>query len=208
MSNGCRFIATQSDLPHQSLISHLGFEPQACLGGSRESLASRRCVLRQRVRDGLEDRQLEPRGRAPTCGSPSTISSAHCLYHQCGLVHVIQTRGSSPRRHGHHGVQFHHSRRGIIPLTAPWRADLSHLWRNPNGLCRECKSRFQPARSCAEEVFRICLGCKVQLDSQSLKYSYQINHSDAGVGTMMFQNDSISRPHNWIAMALRCLLVD
>ena len=47
-------------------------------------------------------RLTDPRSRAvgpPTCGSPSTISSAHYLYHQRGLVHVIQTRGSSRRRH-------------------------------------------------------------------------------------------------------------
>jgi AraC-like DNA-binding protein len=40
-------------LPRQPLISHLGFEPQACLRGRGDTLAAR--VLRQLVLDGIED---------------------------------------------------------------------------------------------------------------------------------------------------------
>jgi AraC-like DNA-binding protein len=40
-------------LPRQSLISHLGFEPQACLCGRGGTLAAR--VLRQLVLDGIGD---------------------------------------------------------------------------------------------------------------------------------------------------------
>ena len=40
-------------LPRQSFVSHLGFEPQACLRGRGDTLAAR--VLRQLVLDGIED---------------------------------------------------------------------------------------------------------------------------------------------------------
>jgi AraC-like DNA-binding protein len=42
-------------LPRQSLIAHLGFEPQACLRGRGDALAAR--VLRQLVLDGIEDEE-------------------------------------------------------------------------------------------------------------------------------------------------------
>jgi AraC-like DNA-binding protein len=42
-------------LPRQSLISHLGFEPQTCLYGHGGTLTAR--VLRQLVLDGIDDRE-------------------------------------------------------------------------------------------------------------------------------------------------------
>ena len=48
--NGAQWLAIY--LPRQSLISHLGFEPQACLCGRGETLAAR--VLRQLVLEGIE----------------------------------------------------------------------------------------------------------------------------------------------------------
>lgn len=48
--NGAQWLSIY--LPRQSLISHLGFEPQACLCGRGETLAAR--VLRQLVLEGIE----------------------------------------------------------------------------------------------------------------------------------------------------------
>jgi len=49
--NGSQWLSIY--LPRQSLISHLGFEPQACLYGRGGTLAAR--VLRQLVLDGIGD---------------------------------------------------------------------------------------------------------------------------------------------------------
>jgi AraC-like DNA-binding protein len=49
--NGARWLSIY--LPRQSVISHLGFEPQGCLCGRGETLAAR--VLRQLVLESLED---------------------------------------------------------------------------------------------------------------------------------------------------------
>jgi AraC-like DNA-binding protein len=49
--NGAQWLSIY--LPRQSLVSHLEFEPQACLCGRSERLAAR--VLRQLVLDGIED---------------------------------------------------------------------------------------------------------------------------------------------------------
>ena len=49
--NGAQWLSIY--LPRQSLISHLGFEPQACLYGGGGTLAAR--VLRQLVLDGIGD---------------------------------------------------------------------------------------------------------------------------------------------------------
>jgi AraC family transcriptional regulator, positive regulator of tynA and feaB len=51
--NGAQWLSIY--LPRQSLISHLGFEPQACLYGGGGTLAAR--VLRQLVLDGIEDEE-------------------------------------------------------------------------------------------------------------------------------------------------------
>jgi AraC family transcriptional regulator, positive regulator of tynA and feaB len=51
--NGAQWLSIY--LPRQSLISHLGFEPQACLYGHGGTLAAR--VLRQLVLDGIEDEE-------------------------------------------------------------------------------------------------------------------------------------------------------
>ena len=50
-------------LPRQSLISHLGFEPQTCLCGRGETLAAR--VLRQYVLEGIKDEESAAAGSAP-----------------------------------------------------------------------------------------------------------------------------------------------
>jgi AraC-like DNA-binding protein len=49
--NGAQWLSIY--LPHRSVISHLGFEPRACLCGHGETLAAR--VLRQLVLEGIED---------------------------------------------------------------------------------------------------------------------------------------------------------
>ena len=51
--NGAQWLSIY--LQRQSLIPHLGFEPQACLRGSGETLAAR--VLRQLVLDGIGDEE-------------------------------------------------------------------------------------------------------------------------------------------------------
>ena len=51
--NGSQWLSIY--LPRQSLISHLGFEPQACLYGRGGTLAAR--VLRQLVLDGIGDEE-------------------------------------------------------------------------------------------------------------------------------------------------------
>jgi AraC-like DNA-binding protein len=51
--NGSQWLSIY--LPRQSLVSHLGFEPQACLYGSGGTLAAR--VLRQLVLDGIGDEE-------------------------------------------------------------------------------------------------------------------------------------------------------
>jgi AraC-like DNA-binding protein len=50
-------------LPRQSVISHLGFEPKACLCGRGETLAAR--VLRQYVLEGIKDEESAAAGSAP-----------------------------------------------------------------------------------------------------------------------------------------------
>jgi AraC-like DNA-binding protein len=50
-------------LPRQSVISHLGFEPQACLCGRGETLAAR--VLRQLVLEGIEDEEFTAARSSP-----------------------------------------------------------------------------------------------------------------------------------------------
>jgi AraC-like DNA-binding protein len=51
--NGAQWLSLY--LPRQSLICHLGFEPQACLYGRGGTLAAR--VLREIVLDGIEDEE-------------------------------------------------------------------------------------------------------------------------------------------------------
>jgi AraC-like DNA-binding protein len=51
--NGAQWLSIY--LPRQSLISHLGFEPQACLYGRSGALAA--CVLRKLVLEGIEDEE-------------------------------------------------------------------------------------------------------------------------------------------------------
>jgi AraC family transcriptional activator of tynA and feaB len=51
--NGSQWLSIY--LPRQSLISHLGFEPQACLYGRGGTVAAR--VLRQLVLDGIGDEE-------------------------------------------------------------------------------------------------------------------------------------------------------
>ena len=85
--NGSQWLSIY--LPRQSLISHLGFEPQACLYGRGGTVAAR--SLRQLVLESIGD-ENSTTGPAPTCGSPSTISLAHYLRRPTrGLVHVIRT---------------------------------------------------------------------------------------------------------------------
>jgi hypothetical protein len=52
--NGAQWLSIY--LPRQSVVSHLGFEPQACLSGRRGTLAAR--VLRQLVLEGTEDEEF------------------------------------------------------------------------------------------------------------------------------------------------------
>jgi AraC family transcriptional regulator, positive regulator of tynA and feaB len=56
--NGSQWLSIY--LPRQSLISHLGFEPQACLYGYGGTVAAR--VLRQLVLDGIAESTATPAG--------------------------------------------------------------------------------------------------------------------------------------------------
>jgi AraC-like DNA-binding protein len=59
--NGSQWLSIY--LPRQSLFSHLGFEPQACLRGRGETVAAR--VLRQLVLDGIEDEETQAARSGP-----------------------------------------------------------------------------------------------------------------------------------------------
>jgi AraC-like DNA-binding protein len=72
--NGAQWLSIY--LPRQSLISHLGFEPQACLCGRGETVAAR--VLRQLVLDGIEEGQFT--------AAPSGLHMRLALYDLLGAV--------------------------------------------------------------------------------------------------------------------------
>jgi AraC-like DNA-binding protein len=59
--NGAQWLSIY--MPRQSIISHLGFEPKACLRGSGETLAAR--VLRQLVLEGIEDEETQAARSGP-----------------------------------------------------------------------------------------------------------------------------------------------
>jgi AraC family transcriptional regulator, positive regulator of tynA and feaB len=59
--NGAQWLSIY--LPRQSLISHLGFEPQACLRGRGETLPAR--VLHRLVLDGIEDEETQAARSGP-----------------------------------------------------------------------------------------------------------------------------------------------
>jgi AraC-like DNA-binding protein len=59
--NGAQWLSIY--LPRQSLVSHLGFEPQACLRGRSETLAAR--VLHQLVLDGIEEQETQAARSGP-----------------------------------------------------------------------------------------------------------------------------------------------
>jgi AraC-like DNA-binding protein len=61
--NGAQWLSIY--LPRQALISHLGFEPQACLHGRGETLAAR--VLHQLVLDSIEEEETQAVRSCPTC---------------------------------------------------------------------------------------------------------------------------------------------
>jgi AraC-like DNA-binding protein len=59
--NGAQWLSIY--LPRQSLISHLGFEPDACLRGRRETLSAR--VLSQLVLEGIEEEETQAARSGP-----------------------------------------------------------------------------------------------------------------------------------------------
>jgi AraC-like DNA-binding protein len=59
--NGAQWLSIY--LPRQSLVSHLGFEPDACLRGRSETLAAR--VLHQLVLDGIEEEETQAARSGP-----------------------------------------------------------------------------------------------------------------------------------------------
>jgi AraC-like DNA-binding protein len=83
--NGAQWLSIY--LPRQSLISHLGFEPQACLRGRGETVAAR--VFRQLVLDGIEEGQFT--------ASPSGPHMRLALYDLLGALFASSDPGPVSR---------------------------------------------------------------------------------------------------------------
>ena len=86
--NGSQWLSIY--LPRQKLMSHLGFEPQACLYGRGGTLAAR--VLST----ASETKNLQPRRPARTCGSPFTIYLAPYLRLPMRGPSLVMRIGCSP----------------------------------------------------------------------------------------------------------------